>query len=103
MPSKDRSPSAISRIGPVDVPMARDRRVPPILARREHEPADHALAALEGAVEDVDAHPLWRLDGRARIAELLAPRVAEGALPEPGAAGGDVEVAREPREVLQRR
>jgi hypothetical protein len=71
--------------------------------QREHEATDHALAALEVPVEDVDAHPLRRLDGSARFCELRAARISEGALPEADVSRGDVEVAGERREGLERR
>ena len=57
---------AFARIRPVDVPVAADGGEPAhaalVLVRAEHEAADHALTALEVAVEDVDAHALRRLD-----------------------------------------
>src|SRR5262249_24100288 len=49
---------SVARVGSVDVPVPGDRRVPAVVPGRDHEAADHALAALEVAVEDVDAHAL---------------------------------------------
>jgi hypothetical protein len=87
--------------------VAADGRVPAHavvgLPRGEHEAADHALTALEVPVEDVDADALRRLDRATGSAVAVARRVAERALPEADVAGGDVEIAAERREVLQRR
>src|SRR2546423_3436274 len=97
----------LARLGPVDAPVAADCREPAhavrCLARREHEAADHALPALEVAVEDVHTHALWRFDGAAGLAIAVAPRVAERALPEADVARSDVEIAGEGDELLERR
>ena len=63
---------ALARMRPVDVPVAADAREPAhvvlVLLRREQEAADHALAALEVAVEDVD--------GRSRCGASTARRAS---------------------------
>jgi leucyl-tRNA synthetase len=72
---------ALPRVGAVDVPVAADCGVPAHallgLARGQHEAADHALAALEVSIQDVDADALPRLDRPAGLAVAVARRVAE--------------------------
>src|SRR5436189_2673290 len=96
---------ASARARPVDAPVARDGGDPAValLARREPEPADRALAALVVAVEDLDCERLPLLDRAPRVVELRRRRVAERALPEADVTGRDVDVARQPCELLERR
>src|SRR5438552_2797096 len=87
----------LARVGPVDVPVASGGGAPrTVLARDEHETADHPLAAFVVAVEDVDGHLAARLDRLPRRRELRRGRIPERSLPEAGVAGRHVEIARQP-------
>src|SRR5205823_5049133 len=54
------------------------------------------------AVQEVDRQPVARLDPLPRPGELGRGGIAEGALPEADVADRNIEVAREPRELLGR-
>src|SRR5919201_4402019 len=96
--------SESSRRGAIDVPVPCDGGEPAaVLAGREPEAADDALSALVVAVEDLDREGLPRVDGGLRGGEIGGGGITERALPEADVAGGDVEVAGQPREVLERR
>jgi hypothetical protein len=82
----------------------RDRSQPrSVLARPQQEPADHPLAALVIAIQQIDCHPLGCRDPRADVVELRLGRITERALPEREVTAGDVEVASEPAESVERR
>src|SRR5260221_5250815 len=88
--------AGLSRVGPVDVPVAGNREQPGELltAGPQQEPADDALPALVVAVEQVDGQRLPvddRLPGRV---EVGMRGIAQPALPEAGVPGRDVEVPR---------
>src|SRR5919201_3802844 len=91
-------------VGAVDVPVPSDRRVPAAVFAREHaEAADHALAAFEVAVEDVDTERLARIDGGSCGRVYVGRRIAKRALPEPDVAGGHVQVTCQTCELIERR
>ena len=71
-----------------------------VFPRREYVAADHSLPAFVIAVEEVDRQPVAPLDRLPGSGELGISRVAKRALPEADIADRDVEVAREPRELL---
>ena len=90
----------LAGIGAVEVPVARDGRSPrtPSWRGSSDEARDDPLAALEVAVEDVDASGPRRASIASRAATNSArARVAERPLPEADVAGGHVDVAREAR------
>src|SRR5262245_13547036 len=94
----------IARVDTVEHPVAPNgREPPPLLVRPDREPRDRPLPALEIAVEDVDRHRRAGLDRPARIAVLRGCGIAERPLPKADIARRDVEVARQPRERIQRR
>ena len=86
----------------VDGPVARDRDHPSsVLAGDQREQADGAPTPLVVAVRI--SMPIRRVSrSRARLRKPGIRRVSERPLPEPRLAGRDVEVARQPAEVLER-
>src|SRR5438270_5494050 len=94
----------LPRVGAVEVPVARHRRQPAILRRRDHrKAADDPLPALVVAVKEVDGHLAPAGDGVAGGGELRVGRIPERPLPEAHLADRDVDVPGEPVELLQRR
>src|SRR3954470_17966561 len=96
------SGSPLAGIWAVDVPVPQPTRQPRVvvLPWPEAEPADHTLAAVVIAVQDVDDQPFSRGDALGHDIPQRIGSLADRALPEPVVTGRDVDVARETSERL---